>query len=66
MVLIFSGHANESPQVRREVERAASRGMSILTVRVEDAQPDGAMEYALGNRHSPAAWPGCRRLHSSS
>lgn len=26
MVLIFSSHANESPQVRREVERALSKG----------------------------------------
>jgi uncharacterized protein (TIGR03067 family) len=51
MVLIFSGHANASGQVRREVERAISRGMSVLPVRVEDVRPEGAMEYALGNMH---------------
>jgi hypothetical protein len=51
MVLIFSGHANASEQVRREVERAISQGMIVLPVRVEDVLPDGAMEYALGNRH---------------
>jgi hypothetical protein len=51
MVLIFSGHANASGQVRREVERAISQGMTILPVRVEDVRPEGAMEYALGNTH---------------
>jgi TIR domain len=51
MVLIFSGHANASGQVRREVERAISQGMTVLPVRVEDVRPEGAMEYALGNRH---------------
>jgi hypothetical protein len=51
MVLIFSGHANASGQVRREVERAISQGMTVLPVRVEDVRPEGAMEYALGNTH---------------
>jgi TIR domain len=51
LVLIFSGHANASAQIRREVERAISRGMSVLPVRIENVLPDGAMEYALGNRH---------------
>jgi TIR domain len=51
MVLIFSGHANASPQVRREVERAGSRGMNILAFRVEDVRPKGAMELVLGDRH---------------
>jgi formylglycine-generating enzyme required for sulfatase activity len=51
MVLIFSGHANGSGQVRREVERAISQGMILLPVRIEEIRPDGAMEYALGNTH---------------
>lgn len=51
MVLIFSGHANASDHVRREVERAISRGIAVLPVRVEDIRPEGAMEFALGNRH---------------
>jgi hypothetical protein len=51
MVLIFSGHANDSGQVRREVERAISQGMNVLPVRIEDVRPEGAMEYALGNMH---------------
>jgi hypothetical protein len=51
MVLIFSNHANESPQVRREVERAISKGLIVLPFRVEDVKPAGAMEFALSNTH---------------
>src|SRR5437588_6879623 len=51
MVLIFSDNANQSPQVRREVERAVSKGMVIMPCRVEDVQPAGALEYALSNTH---------------
>jgi hypothetical protein len=51
MVLILSEHANQSPQVRREVERAVSKGLVIMPCRVEDVRPVGALEYALSNTH---------------
>jgi len=51
MVLIFSTHANQSAQVRREVERAIGKGLIVLPFRVEDVSPAGAMEYALSNTH---------------
>jgi uncharacterized protein (TIGR03067 family) len=51
MVLIFSDHANQSPQVRREVERAVSKGLTIIPCRVEDVKPVGSLEYALSNTH---------------
>jgi len=51
MVLIFSGHANASEVVRREVERAINRKMIILPTRIENVLPEGAMELALGNTH---------------
>jgi hypothetical protein len=51
MVLIFSEQANQSAQVRREVERAVSKGLVIVPCRVEDARPKGVLEYALGNTH---------------
>jgi hypothetical protein len=51
MVLIFSASANESPQVRREVERAISKGLTVVPCRVENVTPVGAMEFALGNTH---------------
>jgi hypothetical protein len=51
LVLIFSSHANDSPHVKREVERAISKGKFVLPVRVEDVLPTGAMEYCLCNTH---------------
>src|SRR6516165_957353 len=51
MVLIFSSSANESRQVHREIERAVSRGIPIVPVRIEDVLPTKSMEYFLGAIH---------------
>jgi uncharacterized protein (TIGR03067 family) len=51
MVLIFSTHANDSPQVRREVERALSKGKPILPFRTENVLPSRALEYCLSSTH---------------
>jgi hypothetical protein len=51
MVLIFSSSANDSPQVRREIERAASKGVAIMPVRIEKVAPTKSMEYFLGDIH---------------
>jgi WD40 repeat protein len=51
VLLIFSHDANDSPQVRREVERAVSKGKIIVPFRIEDVLPSDAMEYALSNTH---------------
>ncbi len=39
MILVFSAGSNQSPQVRREVERAVHRQLSILPFRIEDVLP---------------------------
>jgi hypothetical protein len=57
MVLIFSASANNSPQVRREVERASDRGVRVMAFRVADVVPSGALEYFLGNQHWVDAFP---------
>lgn len=51
MVLIFSGNANASPQVKREVERAVNRGRTIIPVRIEEVLPAKALEYFLSTPH---------------
>lgn len=51
MVLVFTAHANDSPQIRREVERAVNRGLAILPLRVEDVVPGKSLEYFIGNVH---------------
>jgi hypothetical protein len=57
MVLVFSGASNDSPQVRREVERAVHRQLPILTLRVEDVLPTRSMEYFLSAQHWLDAFP---------
>jgi hypothetical protein len=51
MVLVFSGHSNESAQVRREVERAVSKGLIIIPFRIEDVPMAKPLEYFLSSSH---------------
>jgi len=51
MVLVFTANANASPQIRREIERAVNRGVSILPLRMEDVLPGKSLEYFIGNVH---------------
>jgi Skp family chaperone for outer membrane proteins len=51
MVLVFSGHANESPHIGVEVERAASRRIPIIPIRIEHVAPTESLEYFLSTRH---------------
>jgi hypothetical protein len=51
MVLIFTAEANDSPQIRREVERAVNHGVAILPLRIENVLPGKALEYFIGNVH---------------
>jgi len=57
MVLIFSAHANESEQIKREVERAVARGMPIIPVRLESVLPQKALEYFISAAHWLDAFP---------
>jgi hypothetical protein len=51
MVVVFSGSANDSKQVLREVERAINHGITVIPFRIEDIAPSGAMEYFLTVPH---------------
>ena len=51
MVLIFSSSANQSHQIHREIERAVSKGVPIVPVRIEEVVPTESMEYFLGAIH---------------
>lgn len=50
-VLVFSQHANSSPQILREVERAVNHGLPIIPFRIEDVMPAGSMEYFMSVPH---------------
>jgi hypothetical protein len=51
MVLIFSANANKSPQIQREVERAVSKGVAIIPLRIENTLPTQTLEYFIGTVH---------------
>ena len=51
LVLIFSAHANDSSQIRREIERAVHKGIPIIPLRIEDTAPTRSLEYFIGNVH---------------
>jgi hypothetical protein len=57
MVLIFSGFANGSVQIKREVERAVNKGIPILPVRIEEIVPSRTLEYFLSVPHWLDAFP---------
>jgi WD40 repeat protein len=50
-ILMFSGNANASRQIKLEVERAVSKGIMIIPVRIEDVMPSKALEYFISTPH---------------
>ncbi|HTX23612.1 MAG TPA: toll/interleukin-1 receptor domain-containing protein [Steroidobacteraceae bacterium] len=63
MVLVFSAQSNDSPQVRREVERAVHKRLRILPFRIEDVLPSKSLEYFLSAQHWLDAFPPPRESH---
>jgi hypothetical protein len=51
MVLVFSSNTNNSPQVRREVERAVHKEVNILPFRIEGVEPSSSLEYFISTQH---------------
>src|ERR1700722_8968315 len=63
MILVFSANSNQSPQVRREVERAVHKQLSILTFRIEDVPPSKSLEFFLSAQHWMDAFQPPREPH---
>ncbi|MFN2384955.1 MAG: toll/interleukin-1 receptor domain-containing protein [Thermoanaerobaculia bacterium] len=51
MVLVFSSNANKSHQIRREVERAVSKGLTVIPLRIENVPPGKTLEYFISTPH---------------
>lgn len=58
MVLVFSGNANRSQQIKREVERAVNKGVTIVPLRIEDVPLGKTLEYFISTAHWLDAFPG--------
>jgi TIR domain len=63
MVLVFSASSNDSPQVRREVERAVHKNLRVLPFRIENVLPSRSLEYFLSSQHWLDGFPGPRMPH---
>ena len=51
LLLILSSHSNASPQVLREVERAASKRVPIVPFLIEETTLSKSMEYFVASHH---------------
>src|SRR5260370_9099450 len=47
LVLVFTGHANDSEHVGREVAKASSLGLAVIPFRTEAVKPRENLEYFL-------------------
>jgi hypothetical protein len=63
MILVFSASSNDSPQVRREVERAVHKQLSILPFRIENVLPSKSLEFFLSTQHWMDAYTPPRDAH---
>lgn len=50
MLLVFSGHANNSIEVKKEIALASRYNVIVVPVRVEDVVPNDALTYELAVR----------------
>ena len=57
MILIFSKSANDSRQIKREVERAVDKGVYIIPFRVDDIEPTKSLEYFISTSQWMDAFP---------
>jgi hypothetical protein len=58
LVFVLSAAANAAPGVKRELERAAGRGIPIITYAVENVPPSAAIAYFTETVPPVAAWAG--------
>lgn len=55
-ILVLSEEANDSTFVRKEVERAVSKGKPVLPVRIREVAPSGALEFFVSSSQWVDAW----------
>ena len=50
MVLVFTGNANNSNEIKKEIALASQHGLAVMPLRVEDVMPSDAFLYELSTR----------------
>lgn len=63
VILIFSAHANKSPHILNEVERAVSGNKSIVPFRIDNIHPSRALELFVSSSQWLDAYPKPEKKH---
>ena len=50
MVLVFTGHANNSNEIKKEMALASQHNLAVIPIRVEDVVPNDAFAYEFATR----------------
>lgn len=58
MVLVFSGAANNSDEIKKELSLASRHRLPVLALRIEDVEPNDAFAYELSTRQWIDAFEG--------
>jgi tetratricopeptide (TPR) repeat protein len=61
MVLVFSGAANTSDEIKKELSLASRYRVPVMTLRIEDVEPSDAFAYELSTRQWIDAFEGWDR-----
>ena len=51
MVFVFSGYANDSPDISNELDRAVKNDLIIIPFRIEAIEPSYTLQYYIGSRN---------------
>lgn len=51
VILVFSSSSNESPQIKRELERAVNKSLPIIPFRIENVPLSKPLEYFISTPH---------------
>ncbi len=51
LIIIFSDNANQSKHVAHELTMAYSKGIQIIPYKIEEVEPDGALQFYLTGAH---------------
>jgi TIR domain/RDD family len=65
VVVVFSHHAEESANVRTEIERAFNQGKTIIPFRIENVEPSDEIQYFIGGLQWLDAFSGSLDEHIS-
>jgi hypothetical protein len=63
VVLVLSHNANQSPYVKREIERAASLDLPIAPFRIENVMPGPSLAFFISVHHWLDGFPGAMEQH---